>query len=164
MVAAERWIAKNVNRRARLLVDDSLYVDLVEAGFAQRYGVVWFYKLDFTTNLDPSVVRHLPDGWRAFDYVVSTRVIRSALQQAPRSLQQVRLALTHSRTVASFGSGGERVEVRRLEGPGVGSGLIPAAPPAALKRPGTGAHRSPSQRGARARQDMRRRHNPRAGR
>jgi hypothetical protein len=127
LLAAERWIDGNVSRRARILVDDTLYVDLVRAGFEQRYGAVWFYKLDFTTNLDPSIVRHLPQGWRAFDYVVSTPVIRSALQQAPHGMQQVRAALQHSVVVASFGIPSERVEVRRVTGIGIGSGRIPPA-------------------------------------
>jgi hypothetical protein len=124
---AERWIERNVDHRARLLVDDTLYVDLVEAGFRPRFGVVWFYKLDFTTNLDPSVARNLPQGWRAFDYVVSTRVIRSALDQNPSGLEQVRLALRNSAPIATFGSGARRVEVRRITGEGTGSGMIPPA-------------------------------------
>jgi Dolichyl-phosphate-mannose-protein mannosyltransferase len=124
---AERWIERNVDHRARLLVDDTLYVDLVEAGFAPRFGVVWFFKLDFTTNLDPSVARNLPGGWRAFDYVVSTRVIRSSLDQNPSGLEQVRLALRESAPVATFGSGARRVEVRRITGEGTGSGRIPPA-------------------------------------
>ena len=124
VLAAERWVERNVDHRARLLVDDTLYVDLVEAGFRPRFGVVWFYKLDFTTNLDPSVARNLPQGWRAFDYVVSTRVIRSALQRNPAGLQQVRRAVRESKPVATFGSGTGRVEVRRIVGEGTGSGLI----------------------------------------
>jgi hypothetical protein len=123
-VAATRWISERVDKRARLLVDDTFYVDLVRAGFEPRFGVVWFYKLDFTTNLDPSVARALPKGWRAFDYVVSSDVIRSALKRSPHSLRQVRLALANSREVAHFGSGASRVEVRRITGEGTGSGLI----------------------------------------
>jgi hypothetical protein len=141
LLATERWIDAHVSRRARMLVDDTLYVDLVQVGFEQRYGVVWFYKLDFTTNLDPSIVHHLPQGWRAFDYVVSTPVMRSALQQSPGGLQQVRAALQHSSVLASFGKGPERVEVRRVTGVGVGSGRIPAAavPPAVAVPSGLGS-------------------------
>ena len=128
VVAAESWIKSHLDRRSRVLVDDTLYVDLVRAGFRQRFGVVWFYKLDFTTNLDPSIARNLPQGWRAFDYAISTRVIRSALQQNPNGLQQVRLALQHSRVVATFGHGGDRVEVRKIVGVGTGSGLVPKRP------------------------------------
>jgi hypothetical protein len=112
--AAERWIASHVDRRRRLLVDDSLYVDLVRAGFAPRYGVVWFFKLDFTTSLDPSVRRRLPAGWRAFDYVVSTPVMREAVRQNPHGLVQVRQALRRSRAVASFGAGRTRITLREV--------------------------------------------------
>jgi hypothetical protein len=85
---------------------------------------VWFYKLDFSTNLDPSVQRALPNGWRSFDYVISSPVMRSALTQNQRSMQEVRSALSHSRTVKSFGSGTSRVEVRQIVGGR--SGLLPA--------------------------------------
>jgi hypothetical protein len=127
VLEAEQWVEENVDHRARVLVDDTLYVDLVEAGFEQQFGVVWFYKLDYSTNLDPSVARNLPGGWRAFDYVVSTPVIRSALDHNPGGLQQVRLALENSKSVATFGSGPRRVQVRRITGVGTGSGRIPPA-------------------------------------
>jgi hypothetical protein len=120
---AKTWVNSHLDRRNRVLVDDTFYVDLVRAGFRQRFGIVWFYKLDFTTNLDPSIARNLPQGWRSFDYAVSTRVIRSALEHNPQRLQQVRLALRHSRPVATFGHGGDRVEVRKIVG--TGSGLVP---------------------------------------
>jgi hypothetical protein len=132
VLEAERWVEENVDHRARVLVDDTLYVDLVEAGFEPQFGVVWFYKLDFSANLDPSVARNLPGGWRAFDYVVSTPVIRSALDHNPGGLEQVRRALENSRTLATFGEGRRRVQVRRIVGIGTGSGRIP--PPA---QPGT---------------------------
>lgn len=149
LVAAERWVQAHVDRRARLLVDDTMYVDLVQRGFAPRFGVVWFYKLDFTTNLDPLIVRRLPKGWREFDYVVSTPVIRSALSQEPAGFQQVRLALAHSQTVAQFGSGTSAVQIRRLVGVGVGSGLIPPgtpAPGALTRTPAPAVRRHPAPR------------------
>ncbi|HWF73858.1 MAG TPA: glycosyltransferase family 39 protein [Solirubrobacteraceae bacterium] len=133
-VAAEHWIEKHIPRRARLLIDDTMYVDLVNRGFAPRYGVVWFYKLGFTNNLDPALVRHLPKGWREFDYVVSTPVIRSALTQDPGGYAQVSDALAHSQTVASFGPASGRIEIRRIVGPNTGSGNLP---PAASTRTGS---------------------------
>jgi hypothetical protein len=138
VLAAQRWIPQHIDRRGRLLVDDTFYVDLVRSGFAPRFGAVWFYKLDFTTNLDPSIVQHLPQGWRSFDYVVSTDVIRSALAQNPSSLSQVRLALRHSAPVVTFGTGPGRVEIRRITGVGTGSGLLPqprVTPPPAPAAP-----------------------------
>jgi 4-amino-4-deoxy-L-arabinose transferase-like glycosyltransferase len=132
VIQAQRWMQGHLNHHARVLVDDTFYVDLVNAGFAPRFGVVWFYKLDYTTNLDPMVLRHLPQGWREFDYVVSSSVIRSALADSPAgSLAQVRQALAHSTVIARFGSGANRVEVRRIVGTGTGSGLIPPQAPVA---------------------------------
>ena len=91
----------------RLLVDDALWVDLVERGY--RPGqVVWFYKLD----TDRDIKGRYPQGWREFDDLVST----GALRNFPDSLPQVREALRRSRVVAGFGHGSERVEVRRVQG------------------------------------------------
>jgi len=122
---ATRWIDRNVSHDSRLLVDDTMWVDLVERGFSRDLGVVWFYKLDFSANLDPSVSERLPDGWRHFDYVVSTPVMQAGLADQPGGLGEVRKALDNSETVARFGSGEDRVEVRRVVKPG-------AAPPTVM--------------------------------
>jgi hypothetical protein len=116
---ATRWIDRNVSHDSRLLVDDTMWVDLVERGFSRDLGVVWFYKLDFSANLDPSVAERLPDGWLHFDYVVSTPVMQAGLADLPRGLGEVRKALDNSETVATFGSGMNRVEVRRVVKPGL---------------------------------------------
>jgi hypothetical protein len=124
-LTATTWVVGHVDHRARVLVDDTLFVDLANAGFEPGLGVVWFYKMDFATNLDPSVMRALPHGYRDFDYVVSTPVIRSALDQNPGRLEEVRRALASSIVVASFGRDSTLAEVRRIVGPGTGSGRIP---------------------------------------
>jgi hypothetical protein len=113
-VAAEHWMIRNVAPTARVLADDTFYVDLVKTGFRPQLGVVWFYKLDFTNNLDPSVERALPGGYREFDYVISTPVIRNALAQNPGSLQQVRQAVDASTLEATFGTGSDQIQIRRL--------------------------------------------------
>ncbi len=129
-LAAKQWIVHNVDPRARILVDDSFFVDLADVGFDPGLGVVWFYKLDFSANLDPSVVRALPNGHRSFDYVVSTRIIRSAVQENLGRFQEVRAALDASTPVATFGTGADVVEVRRLVAPDTASGRIPPPVPA----------------------------------
>jgi len=104
---AEAWIAENVPHQARLLVDDALWVDLVERGY--RPGqVIWFYKLD----TDRDVRGRYPRGWREFDYLVSTATLRSF----PDSLPQAREAQRRSRVVATFGRGTQRVEIRKVQG------------------------------------------------
>jgi Dolichyl-phosphate-mannose-protein mannosyltransferase len=104
---AEGWITDNVPHKGRLLVDDSLWVDLVERGYPPGQ-VVWFYKLD----TDQDVRARYPRGWRDFDYVVSAATLRAF----PDRLPQVAEAVRHSRVVASFGRGAERVEIRKIQG------------------------------------------------
>jgi hypothetical protein len=113
-VAAEQWIQAHVPHGKRILIDDTMWVDLVRRGFNPKLGVIWFYKVDFTNNLDPSVARALPDGYRDVDYVVSTPVMRSALDQQPQGLQQLRAAIHYSRELTTIGTGAQRIEVRKL--------------------------------------------------
>jgi hypothetical protein len=104
---AEAWIAANVPHQARLLVDDALWVDLVERGYPPGQ-VIWFYKLD----TDRDINGRYPRGWREFDYLVSTATLRSF----PDSLPQARETLRRSRVVAAFGRGTQRVEIRKVQG------------------------------------------------
>jgi hypothetical protein len=104
---AEAWIASNVPHKARLLVDDSLWVDLVERGYPPGQ-VIWFYKLDTDRDIQGRYLR----GWREFDYLISSETLRSF----PDSLPQARETLRRSKVVASFGRGAQRVEIRKVQG------------------------------------------------
>jgi hypothetical protein len=104
---AEAWIAGHVPHTARLLVDDALWVDLVERGYPPGQ-VIWFYKLD----TDRDIEGRYPRGWREFDYLVSTATLRSF----PDSLPQAREAQRRSKVVVTFGRGTQRVEIRKLQG------------------------------------------------
>ena len=104
---AERWVERHVPRHAPLLVDDTMWLDFVRDGFNQR-DVVWYYKLD----QDPGVGAEFPRGWRDFDYVVSTEIMRTTTYNVP----SVKAALAHSRVVARFGVGKKRIEIRRIQG------------------------------------------------
>ena len=102
---AQDWIVANVPKDSRLVVDDALWVDLVRAGFP-RDEVVWYYKVD----TDPAVEALSPNGWRDYDYVVSTASVRAS----PDAFPQVSAALQNSTPVAAFGAGDTLVEVRRV--------------------------------------------------
>jgi len=117
VVAAEQWVTAHVPHTARVLVDDSLWVDLVNHGFDPHLGVIWFFKTDFTNNLDPSVKRALPHGWRDFDVVVETRIMRDALAQSPAAFHDLRLALVNSTVVATLGSGRSRIVIHAVHSP-----------------------------------------------
>ncbi|HEX3899611.1 MAG TPA: glycosyltransferase family 39 protein [Mycobacteriales bacterium] len=121
VAAAEQWLeanARGVDTRTSsvgrdILVDDTMWADLVTAGFPQQ-RVIWFYKLDYVDNLDPSVRRRIHD-YRDFRYVVVSPIIRTGLQQSPAPRYELaRLAIAHSATVASFGTGAGRIVIDRV--------------------------------------------------
>ncbi|MFE7505553.1 ArnT family glycosyltransferase [Promicromonospora sp. NPDC057488] len=103
--SAQTWLAENVSRDQRLIVDDAMWVDLVRAGW-DRDNVVWYYKLD----TDPAVRAESPNGWRDADYVVTTDSMRTF----PGAFPEVQQAIDNSVVVASFGEGAQAVEVRRV--------------------------------------------------
>jgi 4-amino-4-deoxy-L-arabinose transferase-like glycosyltransferase len=112
---AEAWLVQHVGHDKRLIVDDEVWIYLIEHGFDShpvRGGfysrtVVSYWPLDY----DPAVKRRFPHGWRDFDYIVSTQAMRDTTGQTPTAAT----AYTHSRLVAVFGRGPTRVEVRAIE-------------------------------------------------
>ncbi|MFD3700668.1 ArnT family glycosyltransferase [Streptomyces sp. NPDC058646] len=106
---AAAWLGSEVDDPAntRVLLDDALWLDAVHHGFAPGLGAIWFYKAD----LDPAVTRTLPRGWRDIDYVVSSPTVRRDAVDLPN----VKAALEHSTAVAVFGTGEDRIEIRRTD-------------------------------------------------
>lgn len=102
---AQEWLEDNATTDQRIIVDDAMWVDLVKAGW-DRDNVIWYYKLD----TDPAVQALSPNGWRDADYVVTTDSMRTF----PGAFPQVQEAIDNSVIVASFGSGTQAVEVRRV--------------------------------------------------
>lgn len=107
--AASAWLSTEVEdpKDTRVLVDDALWLDLVHAGYRPGLGVIWFYKAD----LDPAVTRTMPRGWRDIDYVVASPTVR----RDARDLPDVKAAIRHSTPVAVFGTGADRIEIRRIQ-------------------------------------------------
>jgi hypothetical protein len=106
--AAADWLQDRaeVEPGARIVLDDVLWLDAMEAGFSQD-RVIWFYKLD----LDPAVIATLPHGWRDVDYLVSSPAIRAD----PAGLPTVATLLQRSTVVITFGNGADRIEIRRID-------------------------------------------------
>jgi hypothetical protein len=102
--AAVAWIDRHVDRRSTVLVDDTVWVDLVERGFSPG-RLIWFYKLD----LDPGVVIDEKD----VDYVLRSNMMEGNAKDLPNT----RAVLEHGETLAAFTSGAERMEVRRVVWP-----------------------------------------------
>ncbi|MFD1714064.1 glycosyltransferase family 39 protein [Amnibacterium flavum] len=107
---AQSWVSENVSRGDRVVVDDAMWVDLVESGFP-RDNVIWYYKVD----TDSDVQDMLPNGWQDFDYVVTTGSMRTF----PDNFPQVAQALDNSRVVAEFGTGTQAVEIRKVYPEGI---------------------------------------------
>jgi len=104
---AEQWVEAHVPRYDRILVDDDAWVDLVRAGFPPNQ-VVWFYKL----GTDPAVDRRFPDGWRDFQYIFAAHTIRYI--HVPQTMWTIQ-ALSHSKPVATFGTGQWSVEIMKVD-------------------------------------------------
>lgn len=98
---AVEWLAKRAPRNSRILVDATIWTDLVDRGF-NPHRIVWFYKLD----LDPAV--SMP--WWRFNYVVRSNLFAGNLGWLPRS----RAVYDHSRIVAVYTTKDERIEIRRV--------------------------------------------------
>ncbi|MFF9041421.1 ArnT family glycosyltransferase [Streptomyces sp. NPDC014892] len=109
---AAEWLGREVEDPAdtRVLVDDALWLDLVHEGYEPGLGVIWFYKAD----LDPAVTKTMPRGWRDLDYVVASPTVRRDAVDLPN----VKGAMENSTPVATFGTGEDRIEIRRIEGAG----------------------------------------------
>lgn len=107
--AASKWLASEVEEpeKARVLVDDALWLDLVHAGYRPGLGAIWFYKAD----LDPAVTKTMPQGWKDLDYVVASPTVRRDAVDLPN----VRAAIQHSTPVAVFGTGADRIEIRQIQ-------------------------------------------------
>ena len=114
--AAAEWLATEVPDPGdtRVLVDDALWLDLVHQGYEPGLGAIWFYKAD----LDPAVTRTMPRGWRDLDYVVASPTVRRDAVDLPN----VKAAIEHSTPVAVFGTGADRIEIRRIQTAGAPGG------------------------------------------
>jgi hypothetical protein len=108
--SAQAWVESNISRSDRLIVDDAMWVDLVRSGF-ERENVVWYYKMD----TDADVIDASPNGWRDSDYIITTDSMRTFPEQFP----QVNEALINSEVVASFGTGSQTVDIRRIHAEGI---------------------------------------------
>jgi hypothetical protein len=109
----------HVPRTDTLLVDDNLWIDLVDDGY-RKDNVVWFWELDS----DPDVERRFPEGWRQIDYVVVTDTVIVNVEAVPTGIPSVVEAIAHSTAMASFGAGPDVVQVRK-----VGAALTDDPPP-----------------------------------
>jgi hypothetical protein len=106
MQQAQQWISQNVPKGDRLIADDAIWVDLIREG-RERRDVVWAYKVD----TDEQVRAWAPKGWASYDWIVSTPSTRANVPKAGVLTD----AIAHAQPAATFGSGGTRVDVLRVD-------------------------------------------------
>jgi hypothetical protein len=96
LASACDWVVDNLGEGDRVIVDDAIWVDLVEHGLAPSllagYGAVG-----------------AGSDWRSYGYIVSTPALRDA-GVSPGLAS----AVGSSREIAGIGEGDDRVEVRRI--------------------------------------------------
>ena len=97
------WITANVPHNAKMLVDDTIWIELVRNGFDPK-NLVWDWKIEH----DPVVEARFPNGWKDFDYLVSSDTNRL------QPLVNAEAALVNSTVVQRFGEGRQRVELRKI--------------------------------------------------
>ncbi|MCS5719907.1 glycosyltransferase family 39 protein [Herbiconiux sp. CPCC 205763] len=131
---AQSWIEANITTDSRLIVDDAMWVELMQAGFA-RDAVIRYSTLDTDPDTaaaaDPDtaadtdtaaaadsavpVPARSSDGWRDSDYVVSTDSMRTLTRPGDGARQ----AIDNSLEVARFGQREQRVDIREVAPDGI---------------------------------------------
>jgi hypothetical protein len=102
---AKGWLIDNADRSDRLIVDDAMADDMVLAGGTVD-DVIAYEELatGSTAASEP------PTAWTDAHFVVTTEALRTP----PGGSEVVRAAVANSVVVASFGTGSQAVEIRRI--------------------------------------------------
>lgn len=110
-IAAERWATSHLPRNANVLTDPVFYIDLIHHGFAHQWrGAIVYYQYD----LDPESLVKLPQAWRDLQYVIVTPAMRDQISGKAVSLPRTAAAIAHSYPIATFGSGPNRIVVKKI--------------------------------------------------
>jgi hypothetical protein len=115
--AAQQWVLHNIDRNQRIIVSDDFWIFLVAHGYDSQPVKGGFYSRTLAfywpLDYDPALKKFFPDGWRDFDYVISTLGMRNDASQTPTAA----LAMQHSRVIATFGAAEGVIEVRKIDRP-----------------------------------------------
>jgi 4-amino-4-deoxy-L-arabinose transferase-like glycosyltransferase len=114
--AATDWVATHISHpgNQRIMVDDTLWLDMVKDGFKPGRRDIYFFKIDS----DPRVMNSLPgaagDKWKSIQYVVETPYMwQNATKFGMPIAYEV---LNNSKVVWHYGSGGpnSEIEIRKV--------------------------------------------------
>ena len=140
--SALHHVVENVDKNSAILVDDSYWNPLVDAGWDSDgwHGAIWYFKLD----LDPVArQRELPNGWRDVDYILVNDVMVQNFDGLSK-LPELTDAYRHSHVLQQWGSGQDQVQLRKIDEDMVPYASVadaararPGEPPVLQPRPGT---------------------------
>jgi 4-amino-4-deoxy-L-arabinose transferase-like glycosyltransferase len=94
---AVAWISTHVPHpgNKRIVVDDTIWLDMVKEGFKPGRRDIYFFKLD----VDPDVMDNLPNGWKSIEYVIETPYMYDNETCSTSMMMQ------HSKVLWSYGTG-----------------------------------------------------------
>lgn len=111
--SALAYVEQNLDPRTPILVDDSYWNPLVDAGWNSDgwHGAIWYFKLD----LDPVArERELPNGWKDAGYILVNDVMVQNFDGLSK-LPQLSEGYRHSYVVQQWGSGQTLVQLRKID-------------------------------------------------
>ena len=112
------WIATHIKDpgNQRIVVDDTLWLNMVEDGFKPGRYDIYFFKLD----VDPDVMDIMPgpeaDKWKDIQWVVETPYMWENAPNNTPSSYTTYMILNHSKVVWSYGTGGpdNEIQIRKV--------------------------------------------------
>lgn len=107
-VAAVQWIERNVASGSRVIAGESMMRRLVSAGFPTTYLVPFDLVDSVVDAADDKQLTPAALAETSLDYVVETTFTRGSPKPSPATRQR----LGQAPTIATFGTGDERVEIR----------------------------------------------------
>jgi 4-amino-4-deoxy-L-arabinose transferase-like glycosyltransferase len=102
------WVAQNIPRNNRLVVESGLWTDLEEDGFNQP-DPVWLYK----TETDPAIVKEI-GGWEGIDYVI----LNGPTTGSPSfggAFPTVNEAIKHAKIINEFGTDNQKILIYEVQ-------------------------------------------------
>lgn len=113
---AAAWFAQHVPHpgNQRVVLDDTLWLNLVNDGFKPGHYDIYFFKVDVDPDVDNSLPGPAGQKWKDITYVFETPYLWE--NATATGIPTVYQALQHSKVVWSYGTGGpnSELEIRKV--------------------------------------------------
>jgi 4-amino-4-deoxy-L-arabinose transferase-like glycosyltransferase len=112
---AAAWFATHVPHpgHERVVLDDTLWLNMVNDGFKPSLYDIYFFKLNVDPILDNALPGPMADKWKDITYVFQTPYLWNATRSG---IPIAKEAIAHSKVVWSYGTGGpeSELEIRKV--------------------------------------------------